>query len=167
MLYEVCVTFQEEIDFNGMKDVLDNGEFRGASGQFDAVKVLCAEMCGYDRVMLEDNSSYVTFQLRPGSKHMYVLGQQGTLPQIRNLVRTVVRIWREARTTCLVQAGQESLGHVISYPILGARPSGTCALSLYTLEKSGNFTCAFSLKKEILTSYSMARTYKIVPPKGE
>lgn len=26
---------------------------------------------------------------------MYVLGQQGTLPQIRNLVRTVVRMWRE------------------------------------------------------------------------
>ncbi len=95
MLYEMCVTFQEEMYFNGMKDVLDNGEFRGASGQFGAVKVLCAEMCGYDRVMLEDNSSYVTFQLRPGSKHMYVLGQQGTLPQIRNLVRTVVRMWRE------------------------------------------------------------------------
>jgi hypothetical protein len=95
MLYEMCVTFQEEVYFNGMKDVLDNGEFRGASGQFGAVKVLCAEMCGYDRVMLEDNSSYVTFQLRPGSKHMYVLGQQGTLPQIRNLVRTVVRMWRE------------------------------------------------------------------------
>lgn len=62
MLYEMCVTFQEEMYFNGMKDVLDNGEFRGASGQFGAVKVLCAEMCGYDRVMLEDNSSYVTFQ---------------------------------------------------------------------------------------------------------
>ncbi|OGF82352.1 hypothetical protein A3B18_00150 [Candidatus Giovannonibacteria bacterium RIFCSPLOWO2_01_FULL_46_13] len=92
MLYEMCITFQDEVYFNGMKDVLDTGPFRGASGQFGMVKVLCAEMCGYDRVMLEDNSSYVTFQLRPGSKHMYVLGQQGTLPQIRNLVRTVVRM---------------------------------------------------------------------------
>lgn len=93
MLYEMCITFQDEVYFNGMKDVLDGGKFRGASGQFGSVKVLCAEMCGYDRVMLEDSASYVTFQLRPGSKHMYVLGQQGTLPQIRNLVRTVVRLW--------------------------------------------------------------------------
>lgn len=95
MLYEMCITFQDEVYFNGMKDVLDNGESRGASGQFGTVKVLCAEMCGYDRVMLEDAASYVTFQLRPGSKHMYVLGQQGTLPQIRNLVRTVVRMWNQ------------------------------------------------------------------------
>ncbi len=95
MLYEMCITFQDEVYFDGMKAVLDDGEFRGASGQFGSVKVLCAEMCGYDRVMLEDANSYVTFQLRPGSKHMYVLGQQGTLPQIRNLVRTVVRMWRE------------------------------------------------------------------------
>lgn len=95
MLYEMCITFQDEVYFNGMKEVLDGGKYRGASGQFGSVKVLCAEMCGYDRVMLEDSVSYVTFQLRPGSRHMYVLGQQGTLPQIRNLVRTVVRMWRE------------------------------------------------------------------------
>jgi hypothetical protein len=95
MLYEMCITFQDEVYFNGMKEVLDGGKYRGASGQFGTVTVLCAEMCGYDRVMLEDSASYVTFQLRPGSKHMYVLGQQGTLPQIRNLVRTVVRMWRE------------------------------------------------------------------------
>lgn len=95
MLYEMCIAFQDEVYFNGMKDALDNGEFRGASGQFGTVKVLCAEMCGYDRVMLEDSSSYVIFQLRPDSKHMYVLGQQGTLPQIRNLVRTVVRMWNQ------------------------------------------------------------------------
>ncbi|MDA2922042.1 hypothetical protein MYX07_02110, partial [Patescibacteria group bacterium AH-259-L07] len=95
MLYEMCIMFRDEVYFNGMKGVLDNGEFRGASGQFGTVKVLCAEMCGYDRVMLEDSASYVTFQLRPGSQHMYVLGQQGTLPQIRNLVRTVVRMWNQ------------------------------------------------------------------------
>ncbi len=95
MLYEMCITFQDEVYFNGMKEVLDGGKHRGASGQFGTVKVLCAEMCGYDRVMLEDAASYVTFQLRPDSKHMYVLGQQGTLPQIRNLVRTVVRTWNQ------------------------------------------------------------------------
>jgi hypothetical protein len=93
MLYEMCITFQDEVYFNGMKAILDGSKYRGASGQFGSVKVLAAEMCGYDRVMLEDAVSYVTFQLRPDSEHMYVLGQQGTLPQIRNLVRTVVRMW--------------------------------------------------------------------------
>ena len=95
MLYEMCITFQDEVYFNGMKEIMDGGKYRGASGQFGSVKVLATEMCGYDRVMLEDAVSYVTFQLRPGSKHMYVLGQQGTLPQIRNLVRTAVRLWNQ------------------------------------------------------------------------
>lgn len=95
MLYEMCKTFEEDVYFAGMKDVLDKGPYRGASGQFGSAKVLCAEMCGYDRVMLEDSACYITFQLRPESKNMYVLGQQGTLPQIRNLVKTVVRMWRE------------------------------------------------------------------------
>ncbi len=95
MLYELCITFQDEVYFNGMKAVLDGAKFRGASGQFGSVKVLAAEMCGYDRVMLQDAVSYVTFQLRPDSHHMYVLGLQGTLPQIRDLVRTAVRMWNQ------------------------------------------------------------------------
>lgn len=95
MLQEMCITFQDEVYFNGMKDVLDKGKFRGASGQFGVVKVLCANMCGYDRVMLEDALCYITFQLQPDSKHMYVLGYKGTLPRIRNLVRTVMRTWNQ------------------------------------------------------------------------
>lgn len=95
MLYEMCILFQDEVYFNGMKSMFDGGGVRGASGQFGAVKVLCAEMCGYDRLMLEDSMSFVTFQLRPNSKNLYVLGQDGTLPQIRNLVRTVVRMWNQ------------------------------------------------------------------------
>jgi hypothetical protein len=96
MLYEMCKTFEVDVYFAGMKDILDKGPYRGASGQFGSAKVLCAEMCGYDRVMLQDSACYITFQLRPDSKNMYVLGQQGTLPQIRNLVHTVVRMWRES-----------------------------------------------------------------------
>jgi len=95
MIYEMCITFQDEVYFNGMKEILDAGEYRGASGQFGSVRVLVAEMCGYDRVMLSDSVSYVTFQLRPGQKSMYVLGQDGTLPQIRNLVRTVIHMWNQ------------------------------------------------------------------------
>lgn len=95
MLSELCIMFQDEVYFNGMKDAFYAGKYRGASGQFGSVRVLCAEMCGYDRVMLEDDTSYVTFQLRPDSKNLYVLGQSGTLPRIRNLVRTVVRMWNQ------------------------------------------------------------------------
>lgn len=98
MMHEMCLTFQDEVYFRGMKEVLDGNKFRGASGQFGSVTVLCAEMCGYDRIMLEDAMSYVTFQSRPGSNSLYVHGQQGTLPQIRNLVRTVVQRWNQDPT---------------------------------------------------------------------
>ncbi len=92
-LGELCRLFQDDVYFNGMKNILDNSKFRGASGEFGSVKVLVAEMCGYDRVMLEDAMSYITFQLRPEAKMMYVLGMDGTLPQLRYLVKTVVKFW--------------------------------------------------------------------------
>jgi hypothetical protein len=94
-LDELCRLFQEDVYFNGMKDILDQGNNRGASGQFGSVKVLCAEMCGYDRVMLEDAMSWMSFQLRPEAKMMYVLGMNGTLPQLRNLVKNVIKMWNE------------------------------------------------------------------------
>lgn len=94
-LDELCRLFQDEVYFNGMKEVLDKGEYRGASGQFGAVKVLCAEMCGYDRVMLEDSVCWISLQLRPGANMMYVLGMGGTLPQLRNLVKSVVKMWND------------------------------------------------------------------------
>ena len=91
MLSEMCITFQEEVYLNGMKKVLDEGKYRGASGQFGTVKVFCADDC----ITLKDSTSYITFELRPCSKYVCVHGKRGTLPQIRNLVRTVVRMWRE------------------------------------------------------------------------
>lgn len=94
-LDELCRMFQDEVYFDGMKNILDEGEVRGASGQLGSVKVLCAEMCGYDRVMLQDSSSWISFQLRPGQRMMYVLGMGGTLPQLRNLVRSVAKLWHE------------------------------------------------------------------------
>lgn len=92
-LAELCRLFQDEVYFQGMKEILDKGDVRGASGTFGPVKVLVAEMCGYDRAMLQDDSSWVSFQLRPEAKQMYVLGMGGTLPQIRRLVKTVVSMW--------------------------------------------------------------------------
>ena len=92
-LDELCNLFQTEVYFNGMKTILDNGKARGASGQFGSTKVMCAEMCGYDRVMLQSPNCWISFQLRPDSKEMYVLGLNGRLPQIRGIVKDVVRLW--------------------------------------------------------------------------
>ena len=94
-LGELCRLFQDDVYFNGMKEVLDKGDTREASCQLGPVKVLVAEMCGYDRVQLEDGSSWILFQLRPGAKNMYVLGVGGTLPQIRRLAKAAVKIWNE------------------------------------------------------------------------
>ena len=100
-LDELCHRFQEEVYFNGMKEIADDPEWRiCGSGRFGPVKVLVAEMCGYERVMLEDDSSWISFQLRSGASKMYVLGLGGKLPQARRLVTTVVDAWRqpESRT---------------------------------------------------------------------
>lgn len=94
-LAELCRLFQDEVYFNGMKDVLDNGNVRGASGTLGPVKVLVGEMCGYDRIQIENDSSWVSLQLRPGGSNMYVLGVGGTLPQIRWLIKTAVKAWSE------------------------------------------------------------------------
>lgn len=92
-LSELCCLFQDEVYFNGMKEVLDAGKFRGASGQLGPVKVLAVVMCGYDRVMIETPNAWASFQLRPGAKSLYVLGVGGTLPRIRNMVRTACKLW--------------------------------------------------------------------------
>jgi len=92
-LTELCRLFQDDVYQNGMKEILDQGNVRGASGRFGNVEVLCAEMCGYDRVVLEDKNCWISFQLRPGSSNLYVLGMGGTLPQLRNVIKTVVKVW--------------------------------------------------------------------------
>lgn len=94
-LDELCRLFQDEVFFNGMKDAFDKGRCRGASGHFGPVKVLCAEMCDYNRIQLEDATSWISLQLRPEGKGLYVLGMGGTLPQLRHLIKTVVKLWNE------------------------------------------------------------------------
>lgn len=98
MLDEMCRQFAEDVFFNGMKEVLDGGKVRGASGQFGSTKVLAGELCGYDRVMLEDPVCFVTFQRRPDSDWMYVLGMDGTLPQLRAMIRSMIRAWQNDPT---------------------------------------------------------------------
>ena len=100
-LTELGRFFQDEVYLRGMREVLDTGKFRGASGNLGPVKVLCAEMCGYERVMLEDPTCWISFQCAQGSKKMYFLGMSGTMPRLRNLVRTAVAMWAkpEARGT--------------------------------------------------------------------
>ena len=92
-LWELCKFFQDEVWDKGMKQALEGFKTRGASGQFGSTKVLVAEMCGYHRVMFQNDSCWVSFQLRPGAIDMYVLGQDGTLPQLRQLVRPMILMW--------------------------------------------------------------------------
>jgi len=90
---ELCQFFADEVYFNGMKAILDGKTVRGASGQFGPVKVLAAEMCGYHRVMLEGANAWISYQIRPGEKHMYTLGMGGTLPQLRQITKMVIKMW--------------------------------------------------------------------------
>ena len=92
-LWELCKMFQEEVWDKGMKMAYDSFSTRGASGSFGGAEVLVAEMCDYHRVMFQDSSCWISFQLRPGGIDMYVLGQNGTLPQLRRLVRGMVKMW--------------------------------------------------------------------------
>ncbi|MES3031124.1 MAG: hypothetical protein V4697_01785 [Patescibacteria group bacterium] len=91
--WELCKFFQEEVWDKGMKQAYDQFKTRGASGQFGSTNVLVADMCGYHRVMFQNNTCWISFQLRPGGTDMYVLGQDGTLPQLRQLVRSMVLMW--------------------------------------------------------------------------
>lgn len=96
MLNEMCTLFKDRVYFNGMRAILDANQSRGvSSGQFGTVKVLAGEVWIHDRVMLKDTVSWISFQLRSDSRQMYVIGQLGTLPQIRRLVMTVVRMWNQ------------------------------------------------------------------------
>lgn len=93
-LWELTQFFKDFVYNEGMREILDSGEYRGASGQFGPNKVLAAEMCGYRRFMLENNICWVSLQVRPGSSNMYTLGCGGTLPQIRQIIREVVAFWQ-------------------------------------------------------------------------
>jgi len=95
MLAELCHQFKTDVYDNGMRDIADSHPQHriAGSGNFGPVKVLVGEMCGYERIMLGDDFSYITFQIRPGFTHAYVLGMQGRLPQLRHLVRIVINDW--------------------------------------------------------------------------
>ncbi len=108
-LDELCQFFQDEVYFNGMKELFDQNKFRGMSGEFSSIKVMCFEMCGYQRVTLDTPNSDITFQLRPESNSMYVLSMNGTLPQIRYLVKTVVRVWNQNPESRLLFQSDQNL----------------------------------------------------------
>lgn len=93
MLQELCNTFQEEVYFNGMRDRIKSEIISNPFDKFNTVEVFSNESCGVEQIRLADNNSYITFNLSSRAKQLYVAGQEGTLPQIRNLVRTVVRSW--------------------------------------------------------------------------
>lgn len=94
-LRELCRTFEDEVYFKGMMEVVDKGKVRGASGDFNGIEVLSTELCDYHRVSLKAENCWISFQLRPEAKHMYPLGMNGTIPQLRNLVKAAVKAWND------------------------------------------------------------------------
>lgn len=95
MIYEMCITFKNYVYFNGMKDMIDSDRFCCMSGYFDSVKMLYDNSRVNNRIILEDTVSNINFQPCSESTLSLVSGQQGTLPQIRNLITTVVNLWNE------------------------------------------------------------------------
>lgn len=95
MLTELCHQFKTDVYNNGMRDVADSHPKHriAASGQFGPVEVLVAEMCGYERIQLDTDTCRITFQIRPDATNAYVLAMQGRLPQLREIVRTVIEYW--------------------------------------------------------------------------
>ncbi len=95
MLTELCHQFKTDVYDNGMRDVADSHPKHriAASGQFGPVEVLVAEMCGYERIQLDTDTCRITFQIRPDATKAYVLAMQGRLPQLREIVRTVIEYW--------------------------------------------------------------------------
>ena len=95
MLAELCHQFKTDVYDNGMQEIADSHPKHriAASGQFGPVEVLVAEMCGYERIQLDTDTCNISFQIRPGSTSAYVYGTQGRLPQLREMVRTVIHYW--------------------------------------------------------------------------
>lgn len=96
MLGELARLFQDEVYSNGLKEMYDKFPTRGGSGIFGSVKVMATDLCGYDRIQLEDSNSWISFQKHDSSQWMSAIGMGGTLPQLRNLVKTVVKKWNES-----------------------------------------------------------------------
>ncbi len=95
MLMELCHQFKTDVYDNGMRAVADSHPTHriAASGQFGSVGIMVAELCGYERIQLDDDSSRISLQIAPGSTHAHVHSMDGKLPQLRNLIRTANEYW--------------------------------------------------------------------------
>lgn len=111
MLDEMCITFQDEVYLNGMQRMLDGkGYWRMLDKQGNVI-ITCTGPYSSKYITLRDSASMVKFVQHRGSDRLYLQGQWGTLPQIRNLVRTVVRMWQnqELHVEFKVDTGSSSV----------------------------------------------------------
>ena len=98
-----------KVYFNGLRDRIKSEIISNPFDKFNTVEVLSGESCGVEQISLRDNNGYINFNLSSGAKQMYVAGQAGTLPQIRNLVRTVVRLWNIDPKSRSMQTSQKNV----------------------------------------------------------
>lgn len=88
-LDELCRLFQDDVFDNGLKDMIERKCAGGISAMLGSVKVSAA----LDRIEIQDSVSLLLIGVYPDSGRLRFVVQDGTLPQLRNLVKTVVRYW--------------------------------------------------------------------------
>lgn len=94
-LQVLATAFQEEVYFKGLKEIIDQTEMRGMSGQFVDVKVLIYVLAGRIMFTLSDGTndfSIVGAEDETDSTMGYS-GINATYPAARNMVRTVIEYW--------------------------------------------------------------------------
>lgn len=109
MLQEIRLTFQDEVYLNEMKEIISSSRYPNKFNKFNTVELLNTESCGCEQIRLKDNLSYIAFKYRSDLSNMYVVSQKGTLPQIRNLVRTVVKLWNNDPKSRIMHTSQKNV----------------------------------------------------------
>jgi hypothetical protein len=89
-LDELCQTFCEDVFVNGMyAQVVDSDCF--FSGRFGSVEAIYYQ----SQIKLRDSQSWITFQIA-SEDHLYIYDMHGRFPELRNLIRSVVRVWQNS-----------------------------------------------------------------------
>lgn len=92
---ELCQLFMDDVWNNGLLDAFNGIDGRGMSGKLGDADVRVYYIAGRNVVTLEDQISQITFKGDSSDNYLGTHSMDGTLPQLRNLVKTVVRQWDE------------------------------------------------------------------------
>lgn len=94
-LEELCRLFEDDVYQNGMKELFEAGEHEGASGQFGSIAILCHQASGMLSIRLQDPYCDISLRQYSTQKHMSVRAMNGTLTELRRLIKLMVKMWNE------------------------------------------------------------------------